>query len=57
MEDRSNPKEPVLDDQNDANLGAVTDDAENREVFLFDVIQLKGVPRKLDLGYKPLCQV
>lgn len=34
---------PILDDQNDPNLGVVTHNNENKEVFLFNVIQLKDV--------------
>lgn len=37
------PWNPVLDDQNDADLGAITNDYENGEVFLIKFIQLKGV--------------
>lgn len=42
------PWNPVLDDQNDANLRAVTDEDENGEVFLVNVIQLKGATENWD---------
>lgn len=46
--------DPVLDDHNDGNLGVVTDDNENGEVTLLNVIQLKRVGRRLEPGYKPV---
>lgn len=51
------PWNPVPNNQNGINLGAVIDDHENEEVFLVNVIKIKGVARKLEPGYKPLRQV
>lgn len=48
---------PVLDNQNNANLGAVIEDNENENVFLVNIIQLKGVGRKYESRDKPLCHV
>lgn len=44
--------EPCPDDQNDANLGAVTDDDEDRDVTFVNVLQLKGMAQILEPGYK-----
>lgn len=41
------PWNPVPNDQHDANLGAVTDNDENREVFLVNIIQLKGAAPRI----------
>lgn len=38
------PFNPVLDDQNDAILGAVTDDDENGEVFLVTLSSSRARP-------------
>lgn len=46
---------PIPDDQNDINLGETM--YETEEVFLANVIQLKGTARKSEPGYKPACQV
>lgn len=48
---------PVPNDYNDANLGAVTDNDENGDVTLVNVIELKGVAWELDLSYKPVYEV
>lgn len=52
-----NPSNPALGDQNDTNLGGVANDDENEEVFLVNVIQLKGVAQKLEPRYKSFFQV
>lgn len=49
--------EPFSNNQNDVNLGPVTDDDEHEKVFLVKVIQFKGVARKAEPGYKPAYQV
>lgn len=37
---------PILDDQNDVDLGETRDNDKNKEVFPTNVIQLKGAARK-----------
>lgn len=47
----------IPEDHNDAKVGAVTVDDKNGEVTLVDVIQFKGVARKLEPSIKPFNQV
>lgn len=46
-----------MGDQNDANLGAVTNNDENGEVTHVNIIHIKGVAQKLEPQYKLFCQV
>lgn len=45
------PWNPIPNDQNGTNLGALMDEDENGEVFLVNIIQLEGMAWKLEPGY------